>query len=75
MAKFLAINPRCALAREGCWGEATTLNELIRRSHQGAIYPGQEGKRENEYHALCIPCHMWLNENPLWARENGWEKS
>lgn len=73
VAAFLSANPRCQLQLNGCTGRATTVNEVIRRSHSGAIYPGQPGKRETAYMPACISCHSWLTEHPKEAKEQGWE--
>jgi hypothetical protein len=73
VSAFLSANPWCQLQLSGCTRSATTVNEAVRRSHQGALYPGQPDKRETVYHALCVPCHNWLTEHPTDARANGWE--
>lgn len=74
VAAYLAGNPLCMchLSRD-CTGVAVDVHEVIRRSHGGALYPGQEGKRETPYMALCRACHDLITTNPLLARAFGFE--
>lgn len=74
VAKYLADNPLCMahLSRD-CTGIAVDVHEVIRRSHGGALYPGQEGKRETQYMALCRACHDLITTNPRVARAFGME--
>jgi hypothetical protein len=75
VAEFLASHPWCQARFKGCWGRSTTVNELIRRSHLGAIVPGDEAEAQGQaFHALCQPCHDRITFDPAWARANGWEE-
>ena len=74
VASFLELTPLCQMKLEGCQGRAVDVDELIRRSHGGAIYPDQPDKRENIYFALCRSCHDFKTTHPEWARANGWEE-
>ena len=74
VTKYLAEHPWCeARASSICASFSVDVHEVIRRSHGGALYPGQEGKRETRYMALCRVCHDLITTHPAWARENGWE--
>lgn len=73
VAEFLAANPWCQARLEGCEGRSVDCHEVVRRSHGGAIFPGQEGKRETEYLAVCRRCHTWISEHPKLAKEHGLE--
>src|SRR5690242_7974260 len=58
---FLGNNPYCEIHKDLWWDinpqPAVDVHEVIRRSHGGALYPGQEGKRPTRYMALCRECH------------------
>lgn len=75
VAEFLAVHSRCQARFAGCWGRATTVNEYIRRSHLGAIVPGEKADAQGQrWHALCTPCHDFLTVHPAFARADGWEQ-
>ena len=69
--EFIREHPYCQV--QPCGALAVDVHEVIRRSHGGALYPGQPGKRETLYAALCRAHHERVTVNPTWARENGWE--
>lgn len=73
VAKFLAAHPLCEARLEGCTGRSVDVHELIRRSHGGAIFPGQKGKRETGYLAVCRADHDWISAHPALAKEYGLE--
>ena len=75
VAKTLSERPWCEARFDGCTGRSESVNELIRRSHNGARYPGEPNRRENVYHSLCNRCHDAITVNSLWAKENGWEQT
>ena len=73
VAEYLAAHPWCEARLEGCAGRSVDVNEVTRRSHGAAIFPGQKGKRVTEYAAVCRPCHSWISEHPKLAKEFGLE--
>lgn len=73
VAEFLAANPVCQARLEGCTGASVDVHELVRRSHGGAIFPGQEDKRETAYLAVCRADHDWITSHPKLAQEFGLE--
>lgn len=73
VAEFLAANPWCQARLEGCTGASVDVHEIVRRSHGGAIFPGQEGKRETGYLSVCRSCHNWISTHPKLAQEHGLE--
>lgn len=71
VAKYLAEHTRCEF--DPCRADSVDVHEVIRRSHGGALYPGQAGKRPTPYAALCRHHHTWVTEHPALARAYGWE--
>lgn len=72
VAKFIAEHPRCQFP-EPCLRASESVHEVIRRSHGGALYPGQPGKRETAYMALCNWHHDWVTSHPAEAKRLGLE--
>lgn len=56
-----------------CKHVSVDVHEVTRRSHGGALYPGQPGKRETTYYALCRAHHDYVTTHPEWARAHGYE--
>lgn len=69
VAAFLSANPHCQF--ENCREASQDCHEVIRRTHGAALYPGQPGKRETRYVALCRSHHDWISIHPLEARALG----
>lgn len=73
VAEFLALHPFCEARLPDCTRRSDDVHEIVRRSHGGAIFPGQKGKRETEYLAVCRADHNWISEHPTLAKEHGLE--
>lgn len=73
VAEYLAAHPFCEAHLQGCTLRSVDVHEIVRRSHGGAIFPGQKGKRETEYLAVCRPDHDWISTHPKLAKEHGLE--
>lgn len=55
----------CEAQTEVCWGTATMIHHIRRRSQGGT------GTFENALH-VCAPCHDWIHLHPATSRERGW---
>ncbi len=55
----------CEVQEASCWGKATMLHHILRRSQGG------EGTAENAL-AVCAPCHEWVHSHPALSIERGW---
>lgn len=73
VAEYLALHPMCEARLAGCTGRSEDVHEVVRRSHGAAIFPGQKGKRETGYLAVCRADHIWITEHPALAKEFGLE--
>jgi hypothetical protein len=69
--EYVTAHPTCELLP--CGALSVDVHEVIRRSHGAALYPGQPGKRETPYMALCRAHHDYITTHPAWARERGYE--
>ena len=66
------LPPECAINSPVCWGGARTWHEVIKRSHGGAIVPGEKATAQGQrFVAACHPCNGYLEDHPAWAREKG----
>ena len=66
VAKFLSQpeNKICNIQAPGCTWKATTINHLKRRF--------KDTKMNSEFvEPCCANCNAYIEQNDLWARENG----
>lgn len=73
VAEYLAAHPWCEARLAGCTRLSEDVHEIVGRSHGAAIFPGQEGKRETGYLAVCRADHDWISTHPKLAKEFGLE--
>jgi hypothetical protein len=59
--QLLAERPICEIC------SANQSTDCHHKKRRGRFYLDY-----STYAALCRNCHMYLHENPSWARENGW---
>lgn len=62
--EYLLENEYCAV----CGGIATQIHHI-----QGKI--GDLLCDKNNLLAVCFPCHRRIEDNPAWAKENGYSKN
>lgn len=55
----------CEVQEVGCWGRATMMHHIRRRSQGGG------GTIENALH-VCPPCHQWVHQHVTESEERGW---
>ena len=63
-AAYLKANPECEL----CSNEATTI-------HHKAGRTGSLLTDKRHFLGCCMPCHTFIEMNPLWSKENGYSIS
>ena len=68
--RFLGEHSWCAAMLSGCTLHATDVHEVVNRSQ----LPGAE-LIEELYLPLCRPCHSWITDHPLWAKNHGFSVS
>ena len=69
VAAFLAAHPQCEFP--DCLSPSQDCHEVVRRSHGGALYPGQPSRRPTRYVALCRLHHDWTTTHPREAQAMG----
>lgn len=57
-------DPRCKIKSPVCTGKAQGLHHLQKRSPKNLTNP------KNQVSA-CNACNLYIEENPIWARNNG----
>lgn len=62
--RFMEANPKCAV----CGGESTDLHHM-----KGRV--GKNLTDTSNFLAVCRPCHNKIEENPEWAKQNGYSKN
>ncbi len=72
VAEFLEANPACQIRGPDCTGRAESVHEVIKRSHQGAIVPGEKATAQGQvFMAACHVDNGYVEDHPAWARERG----
>ena len=65
----------CQIKSKVCWGAASSWHEAIKRSHSGAIVPGEKATAQGQvFWASCSPCQTFIEDNPRWGVEHGFVK-
>ena len=68
VARILADRPNCeAHCIAGCTGKSVDVHERLARSLGGSIADGPA----DLYLSVCRPCHIWITDHPLEARQKG----
>jgi hypothetical protein len=65
-------HPGCQIAQAGCTGRSVEVHEALKRSHGGAIVPGEQADRQGQvFFATCRNCNEWVEAHPREALEKG----
>lgn len=65
---FKEAHPICMVQSNVCTGVATQI-------HHAAGRVGKNFLDESKWVATCFRCHCKIEENPIWAKENGFSLS
>jgi len=69
---LIATHPRCQIGSPVCSGGSTTVHEALKRSHGGAIVPGDKATRQGQnFFPCCRACNGYVEDHPSWAAEKG----
>jgi hypothetical protein len=63
--KLKALNERCEVRVDGCWGRATHRHHIKRRSQGVDNHP-------SNLLGVCAWCHAWVHNNVAAAKVAGW---
>ena len=65
---YLARNPHCmAKWAPDCWGRASEVNHIIKRSQGAPAVP----RSESDVMSICRPCHARIDLYPQEAKDRG----